>query len=76
MVLQRAPSQAAVYGYLDYAASGVKVSVTDATTGRVVCEVDADLNVTQQPFGPDWGVRPCPKAACPPYDMNTFTPVR
>jgi hypothetical protein len=32
------------------------------------------LNATQQPYGPDWGVRPCPKEVCPPYDMNTFTP--
>ena len=59
---------------MDYAATGVSVTVTDASTGRIVATVAAALNATQQPFGPDWGARPCPKAVCPPYDMDSFTP--
>ena len=74
MVLQQAPSQSAVYGYLPFAATGVTVTVEDAATGHVVATVAATLNVTVQPFGPDWGVRPCPKADCPPYDMEPFRP--
>ena len=73
MVLQRAPAAAAVYGYLDTAsATAVKVTVSDAS--GVLYSVDAAINATTQPFGDGWGVRPCPKAACPPYDMDTFTP--
>ena len=74
MVLQMAPAAAAVYGYLDTAAAtGVRVTVSDAS-GAPLYSVDAELNATTQPFGDGWGARPCPKAACPPYDMATFTP--
>ena len=52
----------------------VKVALVEAETGQPVVTVLATPNVTQQPFGPGWGVRPCAKAACPPYDMDTFTP--
>jgi len=73
MVLQRAPAAAAVYGYLDSnAATAVRVTVSSG--GAPLYSVDAMLNVTAQPFGPGWGARPCPKAICPPYDMDTFTP--
>ena len=73
MVLQRAPAAAAVYGYLDTpAATGVKVTVWSG--GAALYSVDAQLNTTLQPFGDGWGVRPCPKADCPPYDMALFTP--
>ena len=73
MVLQRAPAQAAVYGYLDTAAA-TGVSVTVSSGGVPLYTVQAELNVTMQPFGDGWGARPCPKAVCPPYDMATFTP--
>jgi hypothetical protein len=73
MVLQRAPAAAAIYGYLDGpGATGVKVTVS--SNGVPLYTVDAVLNSTTQPYGDGWGVRPCPKAACPPYDMATFTP--
>ena len=73
MVLQRAPAAAAVYGFLDTAAAtGVRVTVSAG--GVPLYSVDAELNVTAQAFGDGWGARPCPKAACPPYDMDTFTP--
>ena len=72
MVLQRAPSAAAVYGYLDTPAATVKVTVW--SNGSPLYSVDATYNTTLQPFGDGWGARPCPKADCPPYDMATFTP--
>jgi hypothetical protein len=72
MVLQRAPAAAAVYGYLDSPAATVKVTVY--SNGAALYSVDATYNTTLQPFGDGWGVRPCLKAACPPYDMDTFTP--
>ena len=72
-VLQRAPAAAAIYGYLDTpAATGVTVTVWSG--GAPLYSVDAVFNVTLQPFGDGWGARPCPKAACPPYDMDLFTP--
>jgi hypothetical protein len=64
MVLQRGPGQAAVYGFLDLPASQngatVNVTVTQAGDTTPLFSVLATINVTQQPFGPDWGVRPCP----------------
>lgn len=72
MILQRAPASAAVYGYIDAPGASVRVTVSDAT--GPLYSVDAAINATMQPFGDGWGVRPCPKAACPPYDMATFTP--
>ena len=72
MVLQRAPAAAAVYGYLDSPSATVKVTVS--SNGVPLYTVDATYNTTLQPFGDGWGVRPCPKEACPPYDMDTFTP--
>lgn len=76
MVLQQAPSQAAIYGYLPLGTgSGAAVTVTlTPSSGGAPVSVAAALNVTQQPYGDGWGVRPCPKAACPPYDMEPFTP--
>ena len=52
MVLQQAPAKAAVYGYLDAGATGVTVSVSSG--GKVLYTVDATLNTTTQPFGPDF----------------------
>jgi hypothetical protein len=73
MVLQKAPASAAIYGYLD-TASATGVSVTVYSNGTALYTVQAKLNVTNQPFGPTWGIRPCSKVSCPPYEMNTFTP--
>jgi hypothetical protein len=72
MVLQQGPAKAAVYGYLDVPAASVRVTVLH--NGVALYSVNATLNATQQPFGAGWGVRPCSKADCPPYDMATFTP--
>ena len=36
--------------------------------------VQANINTTNQPFGDAWGVRPCAKDDCPPYDMTPFNP--
>lgn len=72
MVLQQAPAIAAVYGYLDVPTASVRVTVSQ--DGAPLYSVDAALNATQQPFGAGWGVRPCSKQDCPPYDMATFTP--
>lgn len=72
MVLQRAPAAAAIYGYLDTPAATVKVTVS--SNGAPLYTVDATYNTTLQPFGDGWGARPCPKAECPPYDMDSFTP--
>lgn len=76
MVLQRAPSQAAVYGYLPLGTTGaVVVNVTlTPSAGGTPTTFTASLNVTQQPYGDGWGARPCSKASCPPYDMEGFTP--
>jgi hypothetical protein len=75
MVLQRAPSQAAVYGFLPNgtATAAVNVSMYDSATGQLVASSIAAVNATSQPFGDGWGARPCPKAVCPPYDMQPFT---
>ena len=72
MVLQRAPAAAAVYGYLDSPSATVRVTVS--SNGAPLYSVDATYNTTLQPFGDGWGVRPCLKAACPPYDMNLPRP--
>lgn len=53
MVLQQAPAKAAVYGIAVGAATAVKVTVTDQTTGTSYT-IDADLNTTHQPFGPQF----------------------
>lgn len=74
MVLQRAPAAAAIYGYLDVPSASVRVTVFDGASGAPLYSVDATVNATAQPFGDGWGARPCPKAVCPPYDMDTFTP--
>ena len=65
MVLQQAPAAAAVYGFLDYAASmsNAVVSVTMTPDSGAPTTVVAKLNTTSQSFGTDWGVRPCP--SCP-----------
>ncbi len=73
MVLQRAPAKAAIYGYLQPGATGAVVTVTTAG-GAPVATVTASVNATVQPFGAGFGVRPCPKEVCPPYDMEPFTP--
>jgi hypothetical protein len=74
MVLQRGPGSSAVYGFLPPGATGAVVTLTNTGTGTVVANLTASLNATAQAFGPGFGARPCPKAVCPPYDMNTFTP--
>jgi hypothetical protein len=73
MVLQRGPGKAAVYGFAP-AGAAVKVALVDSVTGTPVATVMATPNATHQAFGDGWGVRPCPKAVCPPYDMQPFTP--
>jgi len=73
MVLQQQPAISSVYGYLD-SPSATGVTVTVFSNGSPLYSVEASINTTTQPFGEGWGVRPCPKADCPPYDMDTFTP--
>lgn len=73
MVLQQAPAQAAVYGFLDATGRAVNVTLLDSN-GNILAVAAAAINSTHQAFGPDWGVRPCPKDACPPYDMESFNP--
>ena len=74
MLLQQAPAHAAVYGFLDYAASmaNAVVKVTLTPYGGVPTTLQATLNTTVQTFGPDWGVRPC--LSCPDIDppFNPF----
>jgi sialate O-acetylesterase len=73
MVLQRSPSKAAVYGFLgpNYC-QAVQVSLYD--THSLLYTETAVINVTKQPFGPNFGVRPCSEENCPPYGMKTFNP--
>jgi len=76
MVLQRG-SQAAVYGYLGPLCVDVQVALFDDDKDDELVFVTrkAQINVTQQPFGgPEWGVRPCLKDACPPRDLFAFNP--
>ncbi len=68
MLLQRAPAQSAVYGFLDFNASmaGAVVSVTlTPVGGGAPTTVQATLNATVQTFGPEWGVRSVVPANCP-----------
>lgn len=74
MVLQQAPSSSAIYGYAPSNATSIIVTVQDSETGQTTATIAAVFNVTQQPYGPDWGVRPCSSADCPPYNMEPFTP--
>jgi hypothetical protein len=79
MLLQQAPAQAAVYGFLDFAASasGAVVHVTLTPEGGAPTTVQAALNATVQTYGaPEWGVRNLNATDCdgclPPYDpFNT-----
>jgi len=75
MVLQRAPAKAAIYGFLGNCRT-VHLSVFDGDLQLVKEYNDTDVmvNATKQPFGPDYGARPCRKKNCPPYDMNPFNP--
>ena len=74
MVLQRAPARAAVYGFVSDGGTAVKVTV--GTGGRTLFMVDANVSTAavHQPYGGAWGVRPCPKENCPPYDMPGWNP--
>ena len=75
MVLQRAPSKAAVYGFLGHC-DVVKLVMFDGDL-NIVNEYsgeDVMMNVTKQPFGAEWGDRPCSKKNCPPYNMDPFNP--
>ena len=68
MVLQQAPAQSAVYGFLDFASSAagavVRVTLTPVGGGAPTT-VQAALNATVQTFGPDWGVRSLNASECP-----------
>lgn len=75
MLLQMAPAQAAVYGFLDFAASaaGAVVHVTlTPEGGGAPTTVLASLNTTVQTFGPNWGIRSANASDCdgclPPYN--------
>lgn len=75
MVLQQAPSKAAVYGFLDFpaSASGAVVQVTlTPSGGGAPTTVQAVLNVTVQTFGDGWGVRNLNASDClgclPPFN--------
>lgn len=72
MVLQQAPSKAAVYGFLSE--GGTAVEVTVSSLGKVIHTVQATVNTTHQPYGPGFGARPCLKESCPPYDMKGWNP--
>jgi hypothetical protein len=67
MVLQQAPAQSAVYGFLDFASSaaGAVVHVTLTPDSGAPTTVQAALNATVQTFGPDWGVRSLNSSECP-----------
>ncbi|CAB9525804.1 Sialate O-acetylesterase [Seminavis robusta] len=74
MVLQHG-SKAAVYGFLGFKCTAVQLDVYDEDAKKMAfTSKDAMINVTNQPFGKEWGIRPCPKIACPPYDMNPYNP--
>ena len=74
MVLQMAPAQSAVYGFLDFnaSASGAVVRVTLTPASGAPTTVTATLNATVQTFGPDWGVRALNASDCdgclPPFN--------
>lgn len=74
MVLQQGPSRAAIYGFLGDTCTSVKVSVFNEDTKALDVFTNALINATHQPFGKDYGVRPCSKKDCPPDDMRTFNP--
>ena len=76
MLLQQAPSMASIYGFIDFNASitNAVVHVTLTPEQGTPVTLQATLNVTEQTFGPDWGVRPC--TSCPDIDppFNPFIP--
>ena len=74
MVLQQAPSKAAVYGFLPIGATAVTVAVSSA--GKALYSVSATVGATatHQPYGKGFGVRPCDKEQCPPYNMIGWNP--
>jgi hypothetical protein len=76
MVLQAAPNKAAVYGYAPPGATAVTVTLmaegSDDGVVSVVSSIPSQINITVQPFGPDWGVLPCAKADCPPCVICVF----
>ena len=74
MVLQRAPAKAAVYGFAPFAATAVTVTVSGDSGAPYTVDATVTPTATAQPFGEGFGVRPCPKAACPPYDMVGWNP--
>jgi hypothetical protein len=67
MLLQQAPAQSAVYGFLDFQGSmtGAVVHVTLTPESGAPTTVVATLNTTVQTFGPDWGVRNLNASECP-----------
>ena len=74
MVLQQAPAKAAVYGWLP--TKGTAVTVTVSSAGKTLYTVDATVSptATKQAYGKGFGIRPCNKADCPPYDMVGWNP--
>eukprot|EP00038_Savillea_parva_P008384 m.176574 g.176574 ORF g.176574 m.176574 type:complete len:812 (-) comp14199_c0_seq1:171-2606(-) len=74
MVLQQAPASAAVYGFMSAGGTSVQVKVMQGTTVVHTLTADVGPNTTQQAFGAGFGVRPCAKADCPPYDMAGWNP--
>ena len=74
MVLQQAPAKAAVYGWLP--TRGTAVTVTVVSAGKTLYTVDATVGptATKQPYGKGFGIRPCNKADCPPYNMAGWNP--
>jgi hypothetical protein len=50
--------------------------VTVSSGGKELYSVDATVgtDATHQAFGEGFGVRPCAKADCPPYDMRGWNP--
>mmetsp|Transcript_21094 Transcript_21094/g.32442 ORF Transcript_21094/g.32442 Transcript_21094/m.32442 type:complete len:669 (-) Transcript_21094:939-2945(-) len=80
MVLQRSPAKSAIYGFLgpleeEANQDDITVKVSLYKDEEIVyTETNVMINATKQPFGPDFGVRPCSKKDCPPYDMMPFNP--
>jgi len=74
MVLQQHPSRAAIYGFLGDSCASIQVSIYNEETQALDVFTDAMINSTHQPFGKDYGARPCSKRDCPPNDMRPFNP--
>ena len=74
MVLQQAPAKAAVYGFVGEGGTAVKLTVATGAKTLYTVEANVSTSAVHQAYGGAWGVRPCPKESCPPYDMRGWNP--